>query len=79
MSNPKQSKDPKKVKAGRKGGKLSPSNFKRNNALAVRAGQRSAWIRNGGKLKDMPPEFLALEKEGLDDNNNNRLDNRRST
>lgn len=52
-------KDPKKVAAGRKGGQLSPSNFKNNKDLARRAGQKSAWKRNGGKLKDMPFDFLA--------------------
>ena len=42
MSN---KKDPKKVKAGRKGGKLSPTNFKNNKALARLAGRRSARKR----------------------------------
>lgn len=47
-------KDPKKVAAGRKGGRLSGGNFKRNRDRAVLAGKRSAWIRNQGKLADYP-------------------------
>lgn len=47
-------KDPKKVRAGRKGGALSGANFKRNNERAKIAGQRSAWFRNSGKLGDFP-------------------------
>lgn len=47
-------KDPKKVAAGRKGGRLSGANFKRNREGAKAAGQRSAWMRNSGKLEDFP-------------------------
>ena len=47
-------KDPKKVAAGRKGGKASPTNFKRNKRGASIAGQRSAWARHSGKLEDFP-------------------------
>ncbi len=48
------SKDPKKVSAGRKGGKASSGNFKRNRKAATIAGQRSAWLRNKGKLSEYP-------------------------
>ena len=51
-------KDPKKVSAGRKGGKLSGANFKRNKRGATIAGQRSAWARNKGKLADFPLGML---------------------
>lgn len=51
-------KDPKKVAAGRKGGKASPTNFKRNRHGATIAGQRSAWARNKGKLADFPLGML---------------------
>ena len=47
-------KDPKKVAAGRKGGKVSGGNFKRNRAAASMAGKRSAWARHSGKLEDFP-------------------------
>lgn len=47
-------KDPKKVAAGRKGGKASPTNFKRNRQAATIAGRRSAWLRQSGKLEDYP-------------------------
>lgn len=47
-------KDPKKVAAGRKGGRLSGGNFKRNRDRAKLAGQKSAWLRNNGKLADYP-------------------------
>lgn len=47
-------KDPKKVAAGRKGGKLSGGNFKRNRERARMAGRKSAWSRNSGKLADYP-------------------------
>lgn len=53
----KREKDPKKVAAGRKGGKASGSNFKRNKKLASFAGKRSAWARNSGKLEDYPLEY----------------------
>ena len=51
-------KDPKKVAAGRKGGKLSGGNFKRNKRGASMAGKRSAWMRNSGKLADYPLGLL---------------------
>lgn len=51
-------KDPKKVAAGRKGGKKSSGNFKHDREKAVLAGQRSAWIRSKGKLKDYPVPFV---------------------
>lgn len=51
-------KDPKKVAAGRKGGKASPTNFKRNKRGASIAGQRSAWARHSGKLEDFPLGML---------------------
>ncbi len=51
-------KDPKKVAAGRKGGKASPTNFKRNKRGASIAGQRSAWARHSGKLADYPLGLL---------------------
>lgn len=54
-------KDPKKVAAGRKGGKLSGGNFKNNKEHASRAGRRSAWIRHSGKLEDYPLEFEDME------------------
>ena len=47
-------KDPKKVAAGRKGGRASGGNFKRNKHGASIAGQRSAWARHSGKLEDFP-------------------------
>lgn len=50
----KRKKDPKKVAAGRKGGRLSGANFKRNKDLAIMAGRKSAWSRNQKKLKDYP-------------------------
>lgn len=54
----KQKKDPKKVAAGRKGGKLSGGNFKRNRKAASMAGRRSAWARHSGKLADYPLGLL---------------------
>lgn len=54
-------KDPKKVAAGRKGGRLSGANFKRNKELASRAGRKSAWLRGSGKLEDYPLEFEDIE------------------
>jgi len=51
-------KDPKKVAVGRKGGKLSPTNFSRNREGAKAAGQRSAWARQSGKLEDYPPLLI---------------------
>ncbi len=50
----KHKKDPKKVAAGRKGGKLSGGNWKRNRKGASMAGRWSAWRRNSGKLEDYP-------------------------
>lgn len=50
-------KDPAKVRAGRMGGKVSGGNFKNNKDHASKAGRRSAWMRNGGKLADYPLEF----------------------
>lgn len=50
-------KDPKKVAAGRKGGRMSGANFKHNTELAAKAGRRSAWIRHSKKLADYPLEF----------------------
>lgn len=50
-------KDPKKVAAGRKGGRMSGANFKNNTDLAARAGRRSAWIRHSKKLADYPLEY----------------------
>lgn len=47
-------KDPKKVAAGRKGGKLSGGNFKHSKERATMAGRRSAWSKNSGKLEDYP-------------------------
>jgi len=54
----KHKKDPKKVAAGRKGGKASGGNFKRNKRGASIAGQRSAWARHSGKLEDFPLGML---------------------
>ena len=51
-------KDPKKVAAGRKGGKLSPSNFKRNKRGASIAAQRRQWLKASGKLEDFPLGML---------------------
>lgn len=51
-------KDPKKVAAGRKGGKVSGGNFKRNKRGASIAGQRSAWLKHSGKLGDYPLGML---------------------
>ena len=50
-------KDPNKVKAGRKGGKLSGGNFKHNHDAASHAGKMSAWKRHSGKLADFPIEL----------------------
>ena len=47
-------KDPKKVEAGRKGGKLSGANFKRNKRGASIAAQRRQWLKAEGKLADFP-------------------------
>lgn len=47
-------KDPKKVAAGRKGGKLSGNNFKRNKEGARLAGKKSAWARGERLLADFP-------------------------
>lgn len=44
-------KDPKKVEAGRKGGRVSGANFKNNRDLAIIAGQKSAFSRAIGKLE----------------------------
>lgn len=54
-------KDPKKVRAGRLGGKKSGGNFKHNKKAASMAGKRSAWKRSSGKLADYP---LGLLDEG---------------
>lgn len=54
MSRTIRRKDPKKVAAGRKGGRLSGGNFKRNKEAASMAGRKSAWARNSGKLADYP-------------------------
>ena len=51
-------KDPKKVRAGRLGGKKSGGNFKHNKLAASMAGRRSAWMRNSGKLADYPLGLL---------------------
>lgn len=50
-------KDPKKVAAGRKGGKKSSTNFKRNRALARKAGRRSAEKRMATRLEDFKLEY----------------------
>lgn len=50
-------KDQKKVAAGRKGGKMSPSNFKNNRALASRAGLKSALFKSGKGLARFPIKF----------------------
>ena len=47
-------KDPKKVETGRKGGKLSGANFKRNKRGASIAAQRRQWLKAEGKLADFP-------------------------
>ncbi len=47
--------------AGQKGGRISPTNFKNNPALARRAGIISGWKRRGGKLEDMPLEASLIE------------------
>lgn len=47
-------KDPKKVAAGRKGGRLSGNNFKRNIEGARLAGKKSAWARGEKLLADFP-------------------------
>ncbi len=51
-------KDPKKVSAGRKGGKLSGANFKRNKRGASIAAQRRQWLKAEGKLADYPLGLL---------------------
>ena len=61
----KNKKDPKKVAAGRKGGKVSGGNFKRNRNRAVLAGQRSAWLRNNGKLEDYPVGLIDVTGEEI--------------
>lgn len=63
MQKPIKKKDPKKVAAGRLGGKKSPSNFKRNPELARKAGLASAFKRNGGNLEDLPTELLLDESD----------------
>lgn len=50
-------KDPQKVAAGRKGGRLSGGNWKNNRENAAKAGRMSAWKRNSGKLEDYPLEY----------------------
>lgn len=54
-------KDPKKVAAGRKGGKVSGGNFKNNKEHASRAARRSNWIQHSGKLADYPLEFEDMD------------------
>lgn len=54
-------KDPKKVRAGRMGGKVSGGNFKHNREAAQLAGRKSAWNRGEQKLSDYP---LGLLDEG---------------
>ncbi len=54
-------KDPKKVKAGKKGGTNSGANFKRNKERAKIAGQRSAWNKASGLLEDFPSFLLTPE------------------
>lgn len=51
-------KDPKKVAAGRKGGKKSGGNFKRNKRGASIAAQRRQWLKAEGKLADYPLGLL---------------------
>lgn len=51
-------KDPKKVKAGRKGGRLSGGNFKRNKKGASIAAMRKQWERAEGLLADYPLGLL---------------------
>ena len=51
-------KDPKKVAAGRKGGKASGANFKRNKRGASIAAQRRQWLKAEGKLADLPLGLL---------------------
>ena len=51
-------KDPKKVAAGRKGGKASGANFKRNKRGASIAAQRRQWLKAEGKLADFPLGLL---------------------
>ena len=51
-------KDPKKVEAGRKGGRLSPSNFKRNKRGATIAAMRRQWSRGEALLADYPLGLL---------------------
>lgn len=51
-------KDPKKVAAGRKGGRLSGANFKRNKRGASMAGKRRQWLKTSGKLADYPLGLL---------------------
>ena len=51
-------KDPKKVAAGRKGGKVSGGNFKRNRKAASIAAQRRQWLKASGKLADYPLGLL---------------------
>jgi len=53
----KSKKDPAKVRAGRMGGKVSGGNFKNNRDNAVKAGKRSAWLRNSGRLSDYPLDY----------------------
>jgi hypothetical protein len=50
-------KDPKKVRAGRKGGRISGANFRNNREAASAAGRKSAWARTSGKLEDFPLEY----------------------
>lgn len=58
MSKTYRRKDPKKVAAGRKGGRISGGNFKHSKERAAMAGRRSAWERQSGKLEDFPLGLL---------------------
>lgn len=59
----KREKDPQKVAAGRKGGKVSGGNFKNNKEHASKAGRKSAWMRHSGKLADYPLEYEDMPVE----------------
>ena len=59
-------KDPKKVRAGRLGGRKSGGNFKRNREAARAAGRKSAWSRASGKLSDFPLEYEDMSVRGID-------------
>lgn len=59
-------KDPKKVAAGRLGGRKSGGNFKHNKEAASRAGKKSAWNRNSGRLEDFPLDYEDMPVRGVD-------------